>query len=241
MRFLLYNIRYGTGRRRYLFPWGGYFHRTEKQLNEIVGFIRSRDPDVAGLVEVDAGSYRSGRKNQAEVMAERLGHYHTYASKYGEGCMGRRLPMMRRQGNAFLARDTTRNSVFHYFKHGVKKLVIELELDEVVFFLVHLSLGFRSRHSQLGDLFSLVQDTEKPHIVAGDFNVLWGENDEMKLFLGATGLVSANQDGNPSYPSRKPRRQLDFILHSPEITLEKFDIPDVRLSDHLPLVCDFRL
>jgi endonuclease/exonuclease/phosphatase family metal-dependent hydrolase len=43
----------------------------------------------------------------------------------------------------------------------------------------------------------------------------------------------------PSYPSRSPRKELDFILHSGQIEVNRFAIPDVQFSDHLPLICDF--
>ena len=64
---------------------------------------------------------------------------------------------------------------------------------------------------------------------------------ELALFLAATGLVSANDQGRPSHPSRSPKRQLDFILYSPELEASNFNIPMVHFSDHVPLVCDFAL
>ena len=46
----------------------------------------------------------------------------------------------------------------------------------------------------------------------------------------------------PTFPSRSPRWQLDFILHSPGIRVRHFEVlRNVRLSDHLPLVCDFEV
>jgi endonuclease/exonuclease/phosphatase family metal-dependent hydrolase len=45
----------------------------------------------------------------------------------------------------------------------------------------------------------------------------------------------------PSYPSRSPREELDFILHSGQIEVNRFEIPDVQFSDHLPLICDFTI
>ena len=84
----------------------------------------------------------------------------------------------------------------------------------------------------------MVTAVNKPVIVAGDFNVLWG-NRELQLFLAATGLKNANRNGEPSHPSRAPRRQLDYIFHSPEIKITDFQIPQVKFSDHTPLVCEF--
>ena len=118
--------------------------------------------------------------------------------------------------------------------------VIELELANLVIFLVHLSLGFRTRHDQLNDLYALVRNVRKPCIVAGDFNAFWGDR-EIGLFLAATGLAISTAKPQPSFPSWKPRRQLDFILHSPLVRITDFFMPQVTYSDHLPLVCDFEI
>ena len=59
--------------------------------------------------------------------------------------------------------------------------------------------------------------------------------------MKAAGLTSANSEGLPSYPSRAPRKELDFILCQDGIEVTGFDVPQVRFSDHLPLVCDFEV
>jgi len=150
------------------------------------------------------------------------------------------VPLLNNQGNALLSRVPILRHRFHYFEQGVKRLVIEARMEMLTVFLVHLSLTYRNRQYQLEKLYRLVRDVEGPLIVAGDFNVLWGER-ELDLFLGASGLISANQEGLPSHPSRAPKRQLDYILHSPEIKVVNFDIPRVLYSDHAPLICDFKL
>jgi endonuclease/exonuclease/phosphatase family metal-dependent hydrolase len=147
---------------------------------------------------------------------------------------------VRKQANAFLAAPRVRGERFHYFDTGIKRLIIELELDDVAIFLVHLSLKFRHRQYQLRYLYDLVRKTRKPVIVAGDFNTYWGDH-ELYLFTQAAGLTSANLEGLPSYPSRSPRKELDFILHSGQIEVNRFEIPDVQFSDHLPLICDFTI
>jgi endonuclease/exonuclease/phosphatase family metal-dependent hydrolase len=54
-------------------------------------------------------------------------------------------------------------------------------------------------------------------------------------------LSNANARGLPSYPSNSPRKELDFILHSAQIEVNRFEIPTVQFSDHLPLICDFTI
>ena len=59
--------------------------------------------------------------------------------------------------------------------------------------------------------------------------------------MKAAGLRSANTTSIPTYPSRAPRKELDFILYQDGIRVTNFEVPAIRLSDHLPLVCDFEV
>ena len=241
MRLVVYNIRYatGTGPAFHLpLPGAGYLRSSKRVLAGLTEFLRSQDADIIGLIEVDTGSIRSGMVNQAEHIASSLGHYSIYECKYGASSFNTRVPIVRKQANAFLAAPRVHGERFHYFDSGIKRLIIELELDDVCVFLVHLSLKFRHRQYQLRYLHDLVQRSTKPVIVAGDFNTFWGTH-ELYLFMRASRLRSANALNMPSFPSRAPRAELDFVLVSEGIEVQDFRIPDVRLSDHRPIICDF--
>ena len=243
MRLLLYNIRYGVGNGTASpvpLPGARYLFAEAAELKRIADFIGAQDPDIVGLIEVDTGSLRSSRVNQAEKIAAELGHYSCYENKYADDSFNQMLPIVRKQANAFLAAPRVHGERFHYFETGIKRLIIELELDNVAIFLVHLSLKYRHRQMQLRHLYELVMKAEKPVIVAGDFNTFWGE-DEIFLFMKATGLNNANRESQPTYPTRRPRQELDFILHSHNIDISYFEIPQVPFSDHLPLICDFEV
>jgi endonuclease/exonuclease/phosphatase family metal-dependent hydrolase len=243
LRLLLYNIRYatGTGPAFHLpVPGAGYLRSNPRTLDAITEFIRDEHPDIVGLIEVDTGSIRTGMVNQAEHIARHLGHYSTYECKYGTGSINQFVPILRKQGNAFLAAPGVTGERFHYFDTGIKRLIIELELEHFCVFLVHLSLKFRQRQYQLRSLHDLVVKSDKPVIVAGDFNTFWGTH-EIYLFMRAARLRNANLAGLPSFPARAPRIELDFILVSEGIEVKDFRVPDVRHSDHLPLVCDFEV
>lgn len=243
MRLVVYNIRYAVGLGSpggLSVPGASYLFGNPATLGYITNFLKGLAPDVVGLVEVDIGSVRSSRINQAEAIAEALGHYSSYECKYGEESFNQRLPILRKQANAFLAAPHVAGERFHYFDTGIKRLIIELELDDVAIFLVHLSLKYRHRHFQLRYLYELVSRATKPVIVAGDFNTFWGEN-EIFLFMKAAGLRSANRERLPTYPSRSPRMELDFVLYGDGIDVSGFEVPDVSFSDHLPLVCDFQV
>jgi len=243
LRLVVYNIRYatGTGPAFHLpLPGAGYLRSNRKVLAGITEFLRAEHPDVVGLIEVDTGSIRTGMVNQAESIAAELGHYSTFQCKYGATSLNQLMPIVRKQGNAFLSAPHVQGERFHYFDTGIKRLIIELELEHVCVFLVHLSLKFRQRQYQLRSLHDLIVKSHKPVIVAGDFNTFWGTH-EIYLFMRAAGLRSANSAGLPSFPARVPRIELDFILVSEGIEVTDFRVPDVRYSDHRPLVCDFHV
>ena len=75
MRLLQYNIRYAVGGGASMhvpLPGAGYVLGNKTVLPDITDFIKSVDPDIVGLIEVDTGSIRSRKINQAEKIAADL-------------------------------------------------------------------------------------------------------------------------------------------------------------------------
>jgi endonuclease/exonuclease/phosphatase family metal-dependent hydrolase len=241
MRVLLYNMRYGAGdglRFHLPFPGAGYLRDARVNAERIAGFIAGHAPDVVALCDVDGGSRRSSGVHQAELVARHLGHGVHFRCKYRERSWLARAPYFGTQGNALLARNG--DARYHDLGHGVKRLAIELETDHAHVYLVHLALGRHARHRQLDALATLVSSARKPIVVAGDLNTLAGAR-ELDRFCAATGLRSANVHNIHSYPSRRPRLELDWILYGPGLSLQRFAMPRVEWSDHLPLVADFKV
>ena len=106
MRFLLYNIRYaaGIGKQFHLpVPYSGYLKNTNGNLEKIVDFIKSVNPDIIGLIEVDIGSFRAGKNNQAKSIAREMNYHPVYHSKYSTASVTQKVPVLNKQGNAILA------------------------------------------------------------------------------------------------------------------------------------------
>ena len=242
MRFLLYNIRYGTGKNlnKTFKHMRGYLGQTLDHINRIGEFIDGYNPDIVGLVEVDLGSFRTRETNQAKFLGEILGQHSVSQYKYEEHSRYMKVPMLRKQGNAILSKKEIKNQKFHYLNNGMKKLIIESDIGEIVIFIVHLALGGKTRLRQIVQLHDLVKRCKKPFIVAGDFNVLWG-NEEIELFLKASELENVNYLNKPTFPSWNPKKELDFILHSKEIRLINYNVINTTLPDHLPILMDFEI
>ena len=110
--------------------------------------------------------------------------------------------------------------------------------------VVHLGLIRASRARQLGQLLRFVArevPADAPLVVAGDFND-WGSM--ARLALGELGLMALEGQRSPTYPSRLPLVQLDYV-YARGLLPVSIQVPRGRIwgqmSDHLPLVAEFSM
>ena len=241
MRLVLYNIRYGTGAGwtyHVPFPFSGCLRRTEERFQNISEYVSRLNPDLVGLVEADGGSFRQNGASQAESLASRMRGEAVFACKYDVDSIVSRTPLLKSQGNAVVSRIPVVASREHVLSKGVKKTLLEVEFKKFSLFLAHLPLGYAARRVQLGEIAERCISSKKPVILAADGNTYKGDG-ELRMFLRRTGFRNANPSNVPTFPSRVPAFALDFVLYGPGIEMLRFDVPRIRFSDHLPLVCDF--
>ena len=104
--------------------------------------------------------------------------------------------------------------------------------ESLVVLIVHLALSRRGRMSQLDFIGDLVNDYR--HVVLmGDMNCC-SRSAEMDLLLNKT-LMSEPLHGLNTFPSWRPKRNIDHILVTPTVEVERAEVLDYPLSDHLPL------
>jgi len=219
-----------------------HIHLRKQALENISQFIKKQSPDIVCLVEVDDGSFRAGKIDQAEFIKETL-DFKSMACfcKYGKKSPLSKLPYFHHLCNSVMSKYDFSSIKEHFLKKGNKKLVLEVEIDcgkdKLSLFLVHLALGKRARTKQIKEIAQFVSKNKNPKIVLGDFNTLKGEQ-EINLFVEETDLMVAQHKGK-TFPSWKPKKSLDYVLFSKEIKIKKTTVPKVKLSDHLPIIVDF--
>lgn len=243
MRLLIYNIAYGTGSAggvKGLLSAHRYLRTPQSVIDSIAGFINLSGADVVGLVEVDTGSFRTGYVDQTSLIAEQLSGYSSCAVKYGFSSIGRKIPILRKQANAFFSKIKPHQIKNYYMPFGFKRLILEIELGGIRFFLLHLALHRGTRKLQLEYIKKIVSINPEPMIIGGDFNTFAGDA-ELDTFIRDLDLYDPNESGAPTFPSQAPRKKLDFILCSRNINATRFEVPQVQFSDHLPLILDFEL
>ena len=241
LRILTYNIHKGycSGNRRFV-------------LEGMRALIAETGADLVFLQEIHGrhsgrarheGRYTYPDRPHFEYLADQSWPHYAYGRNaiYRKGDHGNailsKFPFVRWENiNVALFPRSSRSIL-----HGV------IEIPESGFRLhtlcVHLGLLEQERRGQLEILAERIESHvphNEPLIIAGDFNTFWGTH-EIYLFMRAAKLRSANTHGLPSFPSRTPRIELDFVLVSESIEVTDFRVPDVRFSDHRPVICDFNV
>ncbi|MDD5294823.1 MAG: endonuclease/exonuclease/phosphatase family protein, partial [Patescibacteria group bacterium] len=218
MGFTKSKRQYVTGFWRYLKPGSSPFKK-------ISLLVKRERPEIVALAEIDSGSARTNFTSQVDLLKREGGFADgIFQCKYKSKPL-RKLPISKNQGNAVLAKKgLSASHWFHYLDYGIKRLVIEVKFGSSFnLFLVHLALSRRSRQKQIKQLLSYVKGSEQPVIVAGDFNLFKGSG-EIDDLIKEGGLKSANKNHQPTFPSWKPKKELDFFLVSPSIKIKSFKV-----------------
>ncbi len=109
--------------------------------------------------------------------------------------------------------------------------------DALVVVMMHLALGARTRTRQLAYIRELIGDY-RHQVLMGDMNthaVDLLENSPLRDL----GLMAPQVEA--TFPSWRPQRNLDHILLSSDLALERVDVLDQPISDHLPVSVEIRL
>lgn len=133
----------------------------------------------------------------------------------------------------------------HRFEQrGLLHVQVQIQSRLVHAIVVHLGLIPGSRVRQVQRLQQFIErevPLGEPVVVAGDFND-WGP--QLKRILGGYGLVEFEAPRAYTYPARLPLAQLDHV-YARGLTPVSLHVPRGRIwwrmSDHLPLIAEFRL
>jgi len=241
LRVMTYNVHACKGRDGVISP------------RRIARVIASAAPDVVALQELDVGRARSGKLDQAELIAQELGMRFHFApamrvleEAYGDAILSA-LPMRLVKAGALPAiRFPVRLE-----PRGALWTEIRLEQTHLQMMVTHLGLVRRERRLQADALCGAEwlthPDCGNPAILAGDFNFLSRSRAYARIasrLQDAQRLVS-RQPHDATFPARYPRFRIDYVFVSHGIQVDRVETvrtPETQIaSDHLPLVADLRI
>lgn len=231
LRAVSYNIRHGVGLDGRL-----DLHRTAAVLREL-------DADLIGLQEVDLDVGRSGRVNQVNELARKLGMHPAFGSfmDYQGG----------RYGMAVLSRFPVVHAGSLRLPDGNEpRVALEVEVrlpDGGTVRIVNVHFDWVEddafRFEQAAALTARLREAETPFVLLGDFNDRPGSR-TLDLFRGLAREATKPRDARFTFPADEPAIEIDFIWCAPPAA---WNIGSVRVvdeaaaSDHRPVVADLTL
>lgn len=227
IRVATFNIRHGRAER------GGV------DLTGLAAAVRGLDAEVLGLQEIDVGVGRSGGVDEAALGAEAAGataHHFAPALRTGGGWYGVAIAVRgeltdvegRRLTGAGEPRVVTIGRVRLAAHEGPSAPVA------CTVAVTHLqapgSGGTREARRQLEEVLDAIETRPGPHLLLGDLNL---GPPAVEPVLSDRGYVAAEHPA--TYPARRPSRRIDWIAVRGG-RVEHAWVPDVRASDHRPVV-----
>lgn len=210
--------------------WKYVVPHSHEQILNVVKFIRTEGIVIAVFSEVNASNKKESRSNQAgfisrETQLKNNLFFKTFDHKGIAVCT--KYPVLSGIRHKLPGKGWPRYLGEAVLDTGKKRLTI---------LFTHLSLSRDNRRKQIKFIAAKVSQIKGPIILAGDFNV-WRKS-EIDL-LKETRL--RNTGNYKTYPSWKPQKCFDYIFISNELKLKRAYAPDIKVSDHLPVVAEVKV
>lgn len=211
-------------------------------------------PDIVALQELDVGRIRSGRIDQAQVIAQELSmqfHFHpaieVEEEKYGDAVFSR-FPLRLIKAETL---PTVRGAGRVLPRRGALWVAVDVDGLDVNVINTHMGVNSRERGAQsralLGAAWAAHPDCQPPVILCGDFNAVPASPSYRRMrrrFRDAQRCLNF-RPRRRTYPTRYPLIRIDHVFISAGIEVRSLEVPSTPLtrvaSDHLPLIAELRL
>jgi endonuclease/exonuclease/phosphatase family metal-dependent hydrolase len=240
IRVMSYNIQHGMDYMRY--------KREKKHIIDFDLFadvITSQKPDVVVLNEVRNAGNDPEYEDQTRILAEKTGF--TYY-RFGEAIRFKpNLPY----GNALLSKypitefDTikipdpeVKDEDVYYETRCVIRAKVNLGDRSLTVFGSHFGLANSEQRNAVKTVVSLIDASEKPYVLMGDFNMVPEDEKLIPIYERMTDTAIYFNEPKLSFPSDKPDYKIDYIFVSKDLKVTHADIPDIVASDHRLHICD---
>jgi endonuclease/exonuclease/phosphatase family metal-dependent hydrolase len=217
-----------------------------KGLDTVAETIRSAQPDIVALQEVDVNTRRSAGLNQSAELAQRTGlrhyaHFRTttlHGGDYGVGIISRfplesveQFPLPVEKGSE---------------PRTVARILMKVHGQEVSVYVTHLTrrpFNGAIRVRQSAAIMKLMESDPRPKLLMGDMNDT-PDSRSVRLFKRELMDVFAlrGQGEDETYPLPViPNLRIDYVLACDHFMPKSSRVLRVKASDHYPVVADVTL
>lgn len=208
--------------------------------------IAKQNIDFCGLNEVRGQGPIDGYTDQTNAIADKLGYNRYFGeaikvggtSPYGNAVVSR-LPLKSVETIAIPDPDTENEinrdgEPVHYESRCIIKSAVEENGKEIFILVTHFGLAESERINAVKTLCEIIDSTDLPIILMGDFNT---EPDEKLLVPLFERLKNVDTNDN-TFPSDKPEIKIDYIFYKGLECVYSETINEIY-ADHLPIVAEF--
>ena len=201
----------------------------------VADVIRTADPDLVGLQELDSMTQRDPGKVALSELAERTGMYAVYAptmdyrgGKYGHGILSKEKPIGR--------------EIVPLISSKEPRVMLIVEFPDYFLCNLHLSIHAKDLPESALIIIDRVSRLDKPVFLTGDFNA---RPTESTIVLLQKYFTPLSDPAMKTSPANNPRATIDYIFfytaRNPEYeTSGARVIEEPVASDHRPLVVDVK-
>lgn len=212
-----------------------------------VNTIKNINPDICGLNEVRGEGPLDGYTDQTNALGDALGYNRYFAKAIDvEGTSP--------YGNAFVTRYPIKSAetvavpdpifkyeIGKYESRCILKAVVDANGTDLLVLVCHMGLALGERKNAVKEICDIVDSTDMPLILMGDFNALPDSEELKPLFerLNDTDALAA-QSGKFTFPSYKPNIKIDYIFYK-NLKCISVETLEKVVSDHYPIVAEFEV
>lgn len=212
-----------------------------------VNTIKNINPDICGLNEVRGEGPLDGYTDQTNALGDGLGYNRYFAKAIDvEGTSP--------YGNAFVTRYPIKSAetvavpdpifkyeIGKYESRCILKAVVDANGTDLLVLVCHMGLALGERKNAVKEICKIVDSTDMPLILMGDFNALPDSEELKPLFerLNDTDALAA-QSGKFTFPSYKPNIKIDYIFYK-NLKCISVETLEKVVSDHYPIVAEFEV
>src|SRR5688500_15729954 len=232
LRVLTYNIHHGEG--------------TDKKLDleRIAKVIKSTDPDLVALQEVDRQTRRTMDVDQAAKLGELTG-MHAYFAKamdyqgggYGDAILAKQKP----EANRTFPLPADKG----FEPRAMGEARVKIGDSTVVFYATHLdhTRDPKQRMIQIKEIQRVAAEEKEPLVIlAGDLNAQPGSS-EIDTLLKSWKDATARPELK-TFPADRPRIKIDYVMYRPTERIKVIEaqvIEEKVASDHAPVLVVFEI
>lgn len=236
MRVMTFNIQHGLDYKNQIID-----------LHLFAEFIRGQQVDFCALNEVRGLGNWEGYTDQTNFLGDALGCNRFFGEAF-------KVVGTNPYGNAFLTKheikdaqvvhipdSTDRSEDVHYETRCAVRATVNVDGHDVMFVVCHIGLAKSEAKCAVDTLCSIIDSTDLPCMVMGDFNHTKDSGALSPLFerLSDSDTLS-EKEGAFTFPSYAPREKIDYILYR-GLKCTSCKVIEEIVSDHYPIVAEFEV